>query len=160
MNQEVVFKPSQLAELKTYVGVVGLFIGVWWVKQTHPEWVPEHLQYILLLPLFIGLHRYFKLITVTYTLTDDLLLLEQGILTKSVDELKLFRVVDTKLVFPAETRFFGLGNVVVMSRDQSDPELQIRGIRDPRTVQRLISERVDRARKGQNVRALEVIDGQ
>lgn len=157
--EPIVFKPSQMSEIKVYFMILALFVGLWVIKLKHPEWVPDQFQYLLLLPLFVGLHKWFSVYTVSYTLTEDVILLEQGIFNKTIDEVKLFRVVDTKLIFPAELRLFGLGHLIVLSRDQSDPELHIKGVKDPKMLQRILSQRVDLARKKQNIKGLEILDG-
>jgi len=54
-----------------------------------------------------------------YTLTNERLIKESGLLGKRVDEIELFRVKDTKVQQTLLQRIVGLGNISVMSTDAS-----------------------------------------
>jgi uncharacterized membrane protein YdbT with pleckstrin-like domain len=52
-----------------------------------------------------------------YTLTNERLIKESGILSKSRDEIELFRVKDTAVKSTLLQRFVGYGNIAVVSSD-------------------------------------------
>jgi uncharacterized membrane protein YdbT with pleckstrin-like domain len=52
-----------------------------------------------------------------YTLTNERLIKESGILSKSRDEIELFRVKDTTVKSTLLQRFVGYGNIAVVSSD-------------------------------------------
>jgi uncharacterized membrane protein YdbT with pleckstrin-like domain len=52
-----------------------------------------------------------------YTLTNERLIKESGILSKSRDEIELFRVKDTAVKSTLLQRFVGYGNISVVSSD-------------------------------------------
>jgi uncharacterized membrane protein YdbT with pleckstrin-like domain len=54
-----------------------------------------------------------------YTLTDERLIIESGILSKNIDEIELFRIKDTKLSQGLFQRFVGLGDIKVTSTDET-----------------------------------------
>ena len=54
-----------------------------------------------------------------YTLTDERLIIESGILSKNLDEIELFRIKDTKLSQGLFQRFVGLGDINVASTDET-----------------------------------------
>jgi uncharacterized membrane protein YdbT with pleckstrin-like domain len=54
-----------------------------------------------------------------YTLTSERLIKESGILSKSRDEIELFRVKDTAVKATLFQRFVGYGNIAVVSTDAS-----------------------------------------
>ena len=54
-----------------------------------------------------------------YSLTNERLLIESGILSKHIDEIELFRIKDTKLSQGLFQRFVGLGDISIVSTDDT-----------------------------------------
>lgn len=63
------------------------------------------------------LYAYLIRINERYTLTNERLIKESGILSKSRDEIELFRVKDTAVKASLFQRFVGYGNISVISTD-------------------------------------------
>jgi len=76
------------------------------------------LNTILTLGLYL-LYTYLVRINERYTLTNERLIKESGILSKRRDEIELFRVKDTAVKASLFQRFVGYGNIVVVSTDAS-----------------------------------------
>jgi uncharacterized membrane protein YdbT with pleckstrin-like domain len=83
---------------------------------------------VWLLYTFIN-HHYTR-----YTLTDDTLYTRTSFLRGEHDTLWVHLIRDVRAELPLFLRILGLGNVVVMSRDQSHPELVLQGIRQARDI--------------------------
>lgn len=73
-----------------------------------------------------------------YTITDQRLLIESGLFSKSVDEIDMRLIDDTLFQQGFIHRLLGIGNVTVMSSDKNTPVFTLRGVRDPRQVRELI----------------------
>lgn len=73
---------------------------------------------VITLGLFLLL-LYFKRIYTSYSLTDKRLLIVSGILSKSIDEIELFRVTDSVAEQSIFDRWADIGNVVVSSSDKT-----------------------------------------
>lgn len=69
---------------------------------------------LFLIP-FIYLSRIYS----RYTLTDERLIISKGILSKTIDEIELFRIKDTKVQQTMFQRIIGYGTVTVISTDKS-----------------------------------------
>jgi len=54
-----------------------------------------------------------------YTLTNERLVVTKGLLSKSIDEIELFRVKDTKIHQSFLNRLVGIGNIEVTSSDKT-----------------------------------------
>lgn len=79
-----------------------------------------------------------KLRSTMYMVTNQRVIIEQGILSKSVNEVDL-RVIDDSQFFQGLTdRMLGIGNVTLISTDKSTPMSMLRSVRDPRGVRELI----------------------
>ena len=90
---------------------------------------------ILLTSFAIALIR---LRSTLYTVTNQRVLVESGVLTKSVQEIDMRLIDDTTFFQSFLHRLLGIGHVTVMSSDKTTPSYTMRGVRDPRGVRELI----------------------
>lgn len=106
---------------------------------------------------FLGLPFSFTV----YSVTDKKLLIKKGFLTRTYDEILLYRITDLQLKSTfAQTVFgLGLGTVVVYSKDTSDGTLEIRNIRHSREFYETLSENLEKERLRYGVRPSELIGG-
>lgn len=78
--------------------------------------------YLLLTIATLGIFLialYFKRIFRTYILTNQRLIIISGIFGKTIDEIELFRIVDSKTVQSFIDRMVNIGTIVVSSTDQT-----------------------------------------
>jgi hypothetical protein len=69
-----------------------------------------------------------------YEVTPDRIEWSRGILDRRVDNLDMFRVIDIKLRRSILDCLLGIGTVVVVSKDDSDPQFEFRKVRYPREL--------------------------
>jgi membrane protein YdbS with pleckstrin-like domain len=79
-----------------------------------------------------------KLRSTLYIITNQRVILEQGILSKSVNEIDLRYVDDSQFFQGLTDRLLGIGNVTLISSDKTSPTYMLRSVRDPRGVRELI----------------------
>ncbi len=104
--------------------------------------------------LFLGLPFTFT----TYTLTDKLLIIKNGFLSTTEDEVKLYRIVDMTVRRSLLQRIFGLGTLVVNSKDQSSGNFEIKNIKHVREFRAFLTEYLERDRSARGMRGAEMID--
>ena len=75
-----------------------------------------------------------RLRTTMYRLTTQRLVVEQGILSRTLDEVDLRTVDDSGFSQSPLERLQGIGTVWVLASDRSTPRLALRGIPDPRAL--------------------------
>ena len=78
--------------------------------------------YLLLTIATLGIFLialYFKRIFRTYILTNQRLIIITGIFGKTIDEIELFRVVDSRTIQSFIDRMANIGTIVVSSTDQT-----------------------------------------
>ena len=73
-----------------------------------------------------------------YTVTNQRVMIETGLLTKALSEIDLRYVDDSQFAQGVVQRMLGIGNVTLLSSDKTTPVYLLRGIRDPRGVRELI----------------------
>ena len=95
-----------------------------------------------------------------YRLSEDRLFCETGVLNVKSDEVLLYRVRDLRLTMSLGQRIFGVGTVCVVSSDKSIPHLDLKNVKDPRTVKELIHKNVEAAKDRRRMRATELLGGE
>jgi hypothetical protein len=73
-----------------------------------------------------------------YKVTNQRILIERGVLSKSLEEIDMRSVDDTEFGQSFVERLFGIGEVSIVSTDKVAPKVVLRGIRDPRNTRELI----------------------
>jgi membrane protein YdbS with pleckstrin-like domain len=76
--------------------------------------------------------------SVCYEVTEDRIEWSRGILSRKIDNLDMFRVIDMKLHRSILDCLFGIGTVTLITKDKTDPEFQFRKIRRPRVLYDII----------------------
>ena len=72
-----------------------------------------------------------------YSLSEDRIFLETGLLNMNLEEILLYRVRDISLRISLGQRIFGVGTILLQSSDKSMPVLEIKNIKNPREVKEL-----------------------
>jgi len=106
--------------------------------EARPSWwnFPWHLIFFwLIIPLVVALWRRAALVLRVY---DDRVVLERGVLSKSINEVFIadVRAIDIKQTF--FQRIFGVGDIMIGTAGVEGYEQVARGVRDPRGVKELI----------------------
>jgi uncharacterized membrane protein YdbT with pleckstrin-like domain len=89
-------------------------------------------QLIAFLVTWIRLH------STKYTVTTQRVLIEQGVFSKTVDEIDLRYVEDSAFTQSLIDRILGIGSVTILSSDKTTPRYVLRSIKDPRGVREII----------------------
>jgi hypothetical protein len=84
-----------------------------------------------------------------YRLTNQRLVVEEGILSRTLNEIDLRTVDDSGFSQSALERLQGIGTVWVVATDRTLPRLVMRGIPDPRGLREKIRENAYRMSQGQ-----------
>jgi uncharacterized membrane protein YdbT with pleckstrin-like domain len=79
-----------------------------------------------------------KLRSTLYIITNQRVMIEEGILSKTVNEIDLRYVDDSQFFQGVSDRMLGIGNVTLHSSDANTPTYMLRSVRDPRAVRELI----------------------
>ena len=90
---------------------------------------------IQLVRLIIALMR---IRSTLYTITNQRILIENGILSKSLNEIDLRTIDDTQFYQSFIARILGIGNVTLISTDKAEPVLVLHSIPDPRNLRETI----------------------
>jgi membrane protein YdbS with pleckstrin-like domain len=73
-----------------------------------------------------------------YRITNQRVIVEQGVFSKTVDEIDLRYIDDSNFTQTFLDRILGIGNVTLVSSDKTSPRSMLRSIKDPRGVREII----------------------
>lgn len=128
------------------------------------EWIGRSSQWqnfwwfascLLLLPIPVAVYKWLLTRTQVYTLTDQRLQTTRGILSKTTDDIELYRVRDTRLEQSFWQRLFGRGDVVMQTTDATTPVVVLRWLPDAAALRERLRVLVEARREAKGVRTLE-----
>lgn len=93
-----------------------------------------------------------------YTLTNRKLILNQGLLTSTEDEILLYRILDLTLSRNLVQKIFGLGTIIVEAQDKTDSILVIKNIKNSRQFKENLSRLVEQEKLRLRMRRGEIIN--
>lgn len=92
-----------------------------------------------------------------YSLTEDRLFLETGLLNTNSEEILLYRIRDISLKRNLWQKLFGVGSIRIASSDKSTPELLIKNVKSSFEVKELIHAQVEEMKVKRRMRLGEVM---
>jgi uncharacterized membrane protein YdbT with pleckstrin-like domain len=102
-------------------------------------WATVLLVIIAMLPAVFALFSTIaRLKNTHYKVTNQRILVERGVLSKSLEEIDMRVVDDTEFRQSFLERLFGIGEVRIVSTDKVAPKIVLDGIHDPRNTRELI----------------------
>ena len=98
--------------------------------------------------------RYFglKLSFTTYAISEDRLFQETGLLSRSYEEVLLYRVRDITLTRSLWQMLFRVGTITVHSSDKSASTLEMVNVKAPKHVKELLHQQVEEAKERRRFR--------
>lgn len=92
--------------------------------------------------LFFGLPWTFT----RYTLTDELLTVNEGLFTVQENDCYMYKVQDVKMTATLMERIFGLGTIVCYTGDVTSPELKLIHVKHPKEIKSYLLKASEAAR--------------
>jgi hypothetical protein len=105
--------------------------GLWW------HWVTLILISVLM-PWIPGV----LVKRVRYRITNYRIDFERGLLSKNIDTMELWHIEDLHFHQSLMDRIFNVGNITVLSKDETMPQLMLRGVPNPRPIYEMLKQRV------------------
>ncbi|WP_121356482.1 PH domain-containing protein [Flavisolibacter nicotianae] len=136
--------PSQIVNLKFFLvcGLLAAGIIVLSFVLNNPV-----LLVFLLVPFAYAWWKWMLVKSMKLTLTDQRLIVSQGVFNKVTNETELYRVRDTSIEEPFFYRMFSVGNIVVYSTDEAEGKLLFTAFRKPHWIKDQIRNYAEICRK-------------
>ena len=134
-------------------GFIGLLlivipIGAWVFKHTFPLVVNAIMVVVGLLMFLVPALR---TKTIRYRITNYRIDYERGLLARNIDTLELWHVEDLHFHQSLLGRLLNVGSIIVTSRDETLPKLELHGLPNPRPLYETLKQRVIAVKRQQGV---------
>jgi len=113
------------------------------------------LTLIFVVPILYLVYKVIENENIEYTITDERILLRKGVLSKTEDQVEIYRVKDVKLEEPFLLRSFGYANIDVHTSDPTHPKLELEGIPDGRDMREKIRTHTEQRRDEKGVQEVD-----
>ena len=125
---------------------------------TPSQWT-NFIYYLFCIPLaffVIGIlmagWRYLTIKNNIIKITSQRIIEKKGVLSKTTNELELFRVKDIKLEQPFFLRLVGLSNIVLITSDKTNKIVSINGVKNGEDLKENLRSFIDKRRTEKGVR--------
>jgi membrane protein YdbS with pleckstrin-like domain len=134
--------PSAIVLVGNAIWIALIVIGALLLVQTMPYDKRPFVWWITgALVVLIAIHAlfsYLRIVSTIYTVTNQRVMIERGMLSKSLSEIDLRYIDDSNFSQGAIERLLGIGQVTLISSDKANPVYTLQNIKDPRGVRELI----------------------
>ncbi len=111
---------------------------------------------ILILPLPFALWNWLVIRNTRYVLTDQRLKISRGVFNRTVEDIELYRIKDTRLTQTFLQRMVKLGDVALGTSDASSPTVRLASLPNAEAVRDMLRGLVEARRDAKGVRELDV----
>ena len=141
MEEQVIWSgsPSQIKNIGIYIVCVLLAVTV----------------YLIPVAILLAVYHYFNVKNTKIIITDQRIKVSEGVFTKRINDLELYRVRDISYESPFLFGLFGLASVYVISTDLTSKVLKIDAIQNAQLVYEEIRKYSSGQRRNNNVRMVE-----
>ena len=110
---------------------------------------------LLVIPIPFALWKWLETRLTVFTLTDQRLKFTRGVLSRTTEDLELYRVRDTRFEQGFFERLLGLGRIRLYTTDETSPEILLPFIAGAESVRERIRALVEARRDAKRVRYLD-----
>jgi membrane protein YdbS with pleckstrin-like domain len=111
---------------------------------------------LLLLPIAVAIWHWLMTRSRVYTLTDQRLKIQRGVLTHVTDNVELYRVKDSHFTQTFMQRMLGIGTILLRTTQDNSPQVVLDGMNDPSTLWERIRALVEARRDAKGVREIDM----
>lgn len=105
--------------------------------------------------MFLGLPWTFT----SYTVTDEIITVDSGLLRKEENDCYLYKVIDVRLESTLMERILGLGTIHCFTGDVTDPDLRLMHIKNSREIKDYILKQSEQERLKRKTLNMQQLDG-
>lgn len=136
---------DQNSEANEWEGHPSLWTNFWW-----------YLSCIFVITIPYVIYQHLKVKHTRYILTSQRFRQETGIFSKNIEEVELYRILDTAVDQDFLDRILGIGTVTINSSDERQPVIRLAHIHHPRDVREKFRQLAEARRRWRKVQEIEL----
>ena len=105
--------------------------------------------------MFLGLPWTFT----TYTVTDEFISIDSGLLNKAENDCYMYKVIDVRLETTLMERILGIGTIHCFTGDVTDPDLKLQHIKNAKEIKDFILKQSEQERLKRKTLNMQHLDG-
>ena len=105
--------------------------------------------------MFLGLPWTFT----TYTVTDEFISIDSGLLNKVENDCYMYKVIDVRLETTLMERILGIGTIHCFTGDVTDPDLKLQHIKNAKEIKDFILKQSEQERLKRKTLNMQQLDG-
>ena len=105
--------------------------------------------------MFLGLPWTFT----TYTVTDEFISIDSGLLNKVENDCYMYKVIDVRLETTLMERILGIGTIHCFTGDVTDPDLKLQHIKNAKEIKDFILKQSEQERLKRKTLNMQYLDG-
>lgn len=105
--------------------------------------------------MFLGLPWTFT----TYTVTDEFISIDSGLLNKVENDCYMYKVIDVRLETTLMERILGIGTIHCFTGDVTDPDLKLQHIKNAKEIKDFILKQSEQERLKRKTLNMQHLDG-
>ena len=109
-----------------------------------------------IVPIFIALWRWLETSRHVYRVTNQRIIITQGVLTRRTDQVELYRAKDASLLEPFWLRIFKLGHVDLVTSDPTTPSLRLQAVPNAASLREQLRNVIESLRASKGIRELDI----
>src|SRR5690349_10708750 len=148
-SEEVYYEgsPKLRAEIGKLLGfwVIGVVLIAlpFIIRSLHGEWLPWFINAALIvIGLILLIIPSLRVRMIRYRISNYRIDFERGLLSRNIDTLELWHVEDISFHQSLLDRILNVGNIIVMSHDDTNPKLVLQGLPNPRPLFDSLKQRI------------------
>jgi uncharacterized membrane protein YdbT with pleckstrin-like domain len=123
--------PSQILNLKSFfISFLAIAAIITAAILTN---IPEF-YYLTVIPVFYAFWKWLEIRSMKLKITDQRMILREGILSKKTNETELYRVRDSTIEEPFFYRMFGCGNIIIYTTDEAEATVKLTAYKKPHWI--------------------------
>jgi hypothetical protein len=161
-KEEVYYEGSPLlraecGKLAGYGVIAAVIVAIPILLKIYGHGLPTSVVLVLVLIALIWLFIPVLLIrSIRYRISNYRIDYERGLLSKTIDTLELWHVEDIHFHQSLADRMLNVGDITIMSHDDTTPELLLRGIPNPRGLFETLKQRVIAVKRQRGVIKMDI----
>lgn len=137
------------------ISIVVILVGVFALANSEEKSAGWTMIVLMLLALWCGMvvYYYYQRYSVEYQLTNQRLIHRRGIFSRVTNRVEVIDIDDVKFEQNFVERMLGVGTIMLLSSDVSDPQLTMRGIDQVKVIAKQIDDvrRQERRKRGLHI---------